>query len=193
MEGRHVALIRGINVGRAKRVAMANLRGLLADLGYGDVQSLLNSGNVVFSAGRAKPSRIAERIEVAMRERLGVSASVTVVTAEDFSIVVEGNSLGEAARDPARFLVVFCNDARRLKELEPLMRQSWGREALAVGNLAAYLWCSSGIIESRLAEAVGRVLGESAAARNWNTVMKIHAALLSSSTTARSGRRRQRT
>jgi len=175
--GRHVALIRGINVGRAKRVAMADLRGLLADLGYREVQTLLNSGNLVFSAGHEKPSRIGERIEVAMRERLGVSAPVTVLTAAAFSTVVEENRLGEVAKDPARFLVAFCNDAGRLKQLERLTRQAWSPEALAVGSVAAYLWCSSGILESRLAEAVGRVLGESTTTRNWTTVTKIHAVL----------------
>jgi uncharacterized protein (DUF1697 family) len=156
---------------------MADLRGLLADLGYREVQTLLNSGNVVFSAGRERPSRIAERIEVAMRERLGVSAPVTVLTAADFSAAVEENRLGKVARDPARFLVAFCNDAGRLKQLEGLTRQRWSPEALAVGSVAAYLWCASGILESRLVEAVGRVLGESTTTRNWTTVTKIHSAL----------------
>src|SRR6185295_14855725 len=149
--GRHVALIRGINVGRAKRVAMADLRGLLADLGYREVQTLLNSGNVVFTAGREKPGRIAERIELAMRERLGVSARVTVLTAAAFSTVVEENGLSKVAKDPARFLVAFCNDATRLKQLEALKRQAWSPEALGVGSAAAYLWCSAGILDSRLA------------------------------------------
>lgn len=79
--------------------------------------------------------------------------------------------------DPARFLVAFCNDAGRLKQLERLTRQPWSPEALAVGSVAAYLLCSSGILESRLAEAVGRVLGESTTTRNWTTVTKIHAVL----------------
>lgn len=192
MAGRHVALIRGINVGRAKRVAMADLRALLADLGYGEVQTLLNSGNLVFSGGRGKPSRIAERIAVAMRERLGVSAPVTVLTAAAFTAVVEENTLGEAARDPARFLVAFCAEAGHLKELEPLTRQSWNPEALAVGRLAAYLWCFPGILESRLAGAVGRALGESATTRNWTTVTKIHAVLSSSSAATVSAPRHRR-
>ena len=89
MANRHVALIRGINVGRAKRVAMADLRELLAELGYRDVQTLLNSGNVVFSGGREKPARMGKRIEAAMAERLGVSARVTVLIAAAFATVVE--------------------------------------------------------------------------------------------------------
>jgi uncharacterized protein (DUF1697 family) len=174
---RHVALIRGINVGRAKRVAMADLRELLADLGYGEVRTLLNSGNVVFSAGREKPNRIGTRIEAAMRDRLGVSAPVTVLTAAAFATVVEENGLAKLAKDPARFLVAFCNDAGRLEQLGPLTRRRWSPEALAVGSVAAYMWCASGILESRLAEAVGRVLGESTTTRNWTTVTKIHALL----------------
>ena len=112
---------------------MADLRGLLADLGYREVQTLLNSGNLVFSAGREKPSRIGERIEVAMRERLGVSAPVTVLTAAAFSTVVEENRLGEVAKDPARFLVAFCNDAGRLKQLERLTRQAWSSRSACGG------------------------------------------------------------
>jgi uncharacterized protein (DUF1697 family) len=53
MSATHVALLRGINVGKAKRVAMADLRALLEELGYADVRTLLNSGNVVFTAPRA--------------------------------------------------------------------------------------------------------------------------------------------
>ena len=170
---------------------MADLRELLAGLGYQEVQTLLNSGNLVFSVtGREKPDRIGERIEVAMRERLGVSARVTVLTAAAFSTVVEENRLGQAAKDPSRFLVAFCNDAGRLTQVKQLTRQPWSPDALAVGSVAAYLWCSSGILESPLAEAVGRVLGESTTTRNWTTVTKIHAVLQNASTTAGSAPRR---
>ena len=62
MPGRHVALLRGINVGKAKRIAMADLRALVADLGYRDVGTLLNSGNVVFTAPGAGPEDAARRI-----------------------------------------------------------------------------------------------------------------------------------
>ena len=177
MTHRYVALIRGINVGRAKRVAMADLRGLVAGLGYRDVQTLLNSGNVVFTAGREKPDRIARRVEQTIVERLGVSAAVTVLTSAAFSAAVEENTLAAVAEDPARLLVAFCGDAGRLTELEPLTRQEWKPEALALGSVAAYLWCPAGILASRLADAVGRVLCESMTTRNWRTVTKIHAVL----------------
>jgi len=188
---RHVALIRGINVGRAKRVAMADLRGLAAELGYDEVRTLLNSGNLVFSAGRDKPSRIGQRIELAMAERLGVSARVTVLTAAAIGTVVRENALDKAASDPTRLVVVFCGDTARFKELEPLARQDWSPEAIMLGSLAAYLWCPAGILVSQLHEAVGRTLGDSTTTRNWATVARIHAALqLESVRTAKKAGRR---
>jgi uncharacterized protein (DUF1697 family) len=174
---RYVALIRGINVGRAKRVAMADLRTLLAELGYVDVCTILNSGNVVFSGKHQQPRRIGKRVEEAMAQRLGVSGRVTVLTAAEFSRVVDENTLGRVATDPARLLVAFCNDRARLKELDALKRRDWAPEAMVAGSLAAYLWCADGILASRLLDAVGRALCESATTRNWATVSKVHAAL----------------
>lgn len=174
---RYVALIRGINVGRAKRVAMADLRTLLSRLGCGDVCTILNSGNVVFSGKREPPNRIGTRIEQAMSEQLGASGRVTVLTAAEFGRVVEENALVNVATDPARLLVAFCRDASRLKQLEAVKRQEWAPEAMAAGSLAAYVWCSEGILESRLLQVVGRALGESTTTRNWATVGKVQAAL----------------
>ena len=171
----HVALIRGINVGKAKRVAMADLRALMEKLGYGDPRTLLNSGNVVFDAGRDAPGKVAARVEQGMAAKLKVSARVTVLTAADFATVVEENPLGSVADDPSRLLVAFLTDLPDRKRLEPLARQTWKPEALGLGSRAAYLWCPAGIIESRLAEAVGRVLGEATTTRNWATVTKIQA------------------
>ena len=171
----HVALIRGINVGKAKRVAMADLRGLMEKLGYGDPRTLLNSGNVVFEAGREAPSKVAARVEQGMAARLKVSARVTVLTAADFASVVEENPLGRVASDPTRLLVAFLTDPADAKRLEPLARRTWKPEAFGLGSRAAYIWCPAGMIESPLAEAVGRVLGDATTTRNWATVTKIQA------------------
>src|SRR5688572_11970726 len=104
MTGRHVALLRGINVGRAKRVAMADLRALVEGLGYGDVRTLLNSGNVVFTVRRAAKSDPASRIEKALAAQLGIASRVTVLTAPELAAVVEQNPLLKVADDPSRLL-----------------------------------------------------------------------------------------
>jgi uncharacterized protein (DUF1697 family) len=173
---------------------MADLRTLLAGLGYSDVVTILNSGNVVFHAPKQPPIRISQQVEGAMSERLGVSGRVTVLTADEFARVVEENALAEVATDPARLLVAFCSDLARLKQVNSLKRQEWAPEAVAAGSLAAYLWCSEGILASRLVDAVGRAMGDSMTTRNWATVGKIQAALQpESSATATRPPRPQRT
>ncbi len=172
---RQVALIRGINVGRAKRVAMADLRKLVADLGYSDVRTLLNSGNVVYGVPTGAADDAAARIQDGIAGRLGVSARVVVVTASDLANVVADNPFRDIADDPARLLVAFLANPADLSRLEPLSRQDWAPEALAVGRCAAYLWCAKGILESKLPAAVGRLIGDTATTRNWATVTKLHA------------------
>ena len=175
MTGRQVALIRGINVGRAKRVAMADLRALVEDLGYGDVRTLLNSGNVVFSAPGAAPGDAAARIEQALATRLGVSAPVTVLTAAELAAIVTDNPLLEVADNPSRLLVAVLANPDDRPRLEPLVEQDWAPEVLAISDRVAYLWCPEGVLASRLPEAVGRVLDDAVTTRNWTTVTKLRA------------------
>ena len=170
----HVALIRGINVGRAKRVAMADLRAIVGDLGYGDVRTLLNSGNVVFTVPASVRTDPARSIEQGITARLGISARVTVLTAAELAAAVAENPLGKVATDPTRLLVTVLTNPADRKRLLPLARQDWTPEVLAVGRRVAYLWCPKGMLESRLAQTVSRLLGDAATARNWATVTKLH-------------------
>jgi len=172
---RQVALLRGINVGRAKRVAMADLRTLVEELGYGEVRTLLNSGNVVFTTPRAAAGDAAGRIEKALTTKLGVSARVTVISAADLAAAIRENPLLEVAHDPSRLLVAVFNNVADLPKLEPLMKQDWATDALAIGSRVAYLWCAEGILASKLLVAVSRVLGDAVTTRNWATVLKLHA------------------
>jgi uncharacterized protein (DUF1697 family) len=173
--GRQVALIRGINVGRAKRVAMADLRAQVEALGYRDVRTLLNSGNVVFTALGVAPSETAARIEEVLAERLRVPARVTVLTAAELAAAVAGNPLLAVAADPSRLLVSVLTNPVDRPRLEPLADQDWAPEVLALGARVAYLWCPEGILASRLPEAVGRALGDAVTTRNWATMTKLHA------------------
>src|SRR5687768_15723644 len=105
----HVALFRGINVGRAKRVAMADLRRVMEELGFERVRTLLNSGNVVFDAGRGQSAAAGDaagRIERAVVDSTGVSSRVTVITSKDLDVVVDENPVPDAA-DPSRLFVAF--------------------------------------------------------------------------------------
>jgi uncharacterized protein (DUF1697 family) len=171
-----VALLRGVNVGRAKRLAMADLRELVERLGHTNVRTLLNSGNVVFDARCANAGKIARSVEMAIVNRFGFTATVVVLTAADLAAIVLENPLQSGATDPSRYLVAFVSSTTDLAKAKSLLAESWTPDALAIGQRAAYLWCAKGIIASGLLQAFNRATGGIATTRNWATVLKLHAA-----------------
>ena len=175
MPATHIALLRGINVGTAKRVPMADLRELMAGLGYSGVATLLNSGNVVFTSRRERPERAEARIEEAIAGRFGFTSRVTVITAEELAAIVNENPLRDAATDPSRLLIAVLKAPLDRAKLLPLAERSWAPGLLAVGTRAAYLWCPDGMLESPLASEVGRILADAVTTRNWATVLKLQA------------------
>jgi uncharacterized protein (DUF1697 family) len=174
---RFVALLRGINVGRANRVAMSDLRALMHSLGYSNVRTLLNSGNAVFDGPAEPQARLADRIQAAVAEKLGVEALIVVKSAKDMAAVVSGNKLAAIATNPSRLLVAFTSDAKALARLVPLAKTDWNSDAVHVGKHAAYIWCANGILESKAAVALLRDLEGTGTTRNWSTVEKINALL----------------
>jgi uncharacterized protein (DUF1697 family) len=171
-----IALLRGINVGRAKRIAMAQLRDLFVDLGHENVRTLLNSGNVLFRCGRANTGQLALAIQDAIADTCGFSTSVTVITAANLAAIVRDNPLLRVVKDPSRHLVAFVAHPRALDPLRSMLKESWAPDALAIGVGAAYLWCASGVLDSKLSQAFARRGGEAVTTRNWATVLKLHAA-----------------
>lgn len=172
---RYIALIRGINVGRAKRVAMADLRKLIDELGYRDVRSVLNSGNLVFTADGVAPGVAAAAIEEQMVLKLGVAARVMVLSSEELASVLAENTLLAQATDHARLLVFILGDAAMRAAVTPLCDRAWGVEALALGQRAAYVWCPQGVLASAAATELGKQLGDNTTSRNWNTLCKLYA------------------
>lgn len=172
MANAYVALIRGINVGHAKRVAMAELRALVEDLGYNDVRTLLNSGNVVFTAPAAA-ANAADRIEQGLADELGVSAKVTVLSATELAAALRANPLRKVADNPSRLLLGVLRDATAVAKLKPLLEEDWTPEALALSKRFAYLWCANGISTGRLFLEINRAAGDAVTARNWTTMMKL--------------------
>ena len=176
-----IALIRGINVGKANRIAMADLKRLIADLGHTEVRTLLNSGNVVFRAKRANAPKISVAIRDAITRECGFTASVMVVTAEELDRIIHEDPFQRVAKDHARYLVAFVADAKHLDPLRPLLEETWAPDALAMTERAAYLWCSSGILESKMNLTFARRAGATITTRNWATVLKLQAAAAQSS------------
>jgi uncharacterized protein (DUF1697 family) len=171
----YIALLRGINVGRAKRVPMSDLCKLVADLGFADVRSVLNSGNVVFSGPRKKPAEVAAAIEEALVLRLGVASRVIVLDGDELASIVDENPLLPHATDHSRLMVFVLEQSALRESLSVLSERDFGADRMAVGQRAAYVWCPNGVLDSPAASAVGKQLGDKTTSRNWNTVSKLHA------------------
>ena len=170
-----VALLRGVNVGRANRVPMAEFRSLLVGLGYGNVITLLNSGNAVFSAAAGATSRHAQGISDALVSKLKVEVPVIVKSARELATIVSECPIKAGPADHSRFLVAFVQQPKSLASLSSLRLLVTPPERFATGSQAAYLFCADGMLESKAGRALLGKTGKSATTRNWATVLKLHA------------------
>ncbi|APW43243.1 DUF1697 domain-containing protein [Rhodoferax saidenbachensis] len=170
-----VALMRGINVGKAKRIPMAELRALLEELGYTNVATLLNSGNAVFRSAKGTPASHAKQIAAAIASRMGFDVPVVVKSAKELAAIVAENPLAKAAANHSQLLTVFAQDHKTLTGLSTIATLIQPPEQFVVGDNAAYLHCAAGILESKAGEALLGKAGKSVTTRNWATVLKLQA------------------
>lgn len=169
-----IALFRGINVGKAKRIAMADLRTMFESLGFGNVRTLLNSGNVVFEAGRSSAASNTKKIGDALVEATGVSANTLVFTAAELDAAAAGNPFLARMDDPSRMLVGFISAGADRTPLQALVDTAPADEHIALGADAFYLWCPNGILDSAsAAKLVGPKFRDLITSRNWSTVRKL--------------------
>jgi uncharacterized protein (DUF1697 family) len=166
-------LLRGINLGSRNRIAMPALREAFAAAGFDDVQTYLQSGNVVLSS-RAAPKTVARRCEALIADRFGLDIDVVVRTRAELAAVVRQNPLGDVAKDPKRYQVSFLTakpDPKVVRKLEALAANG---ECLVASGRELYAWHPKGVARSKLwAALAGRGLGVTATARNWTTVTKL--------------------
>jgi uncharacterized protein (DUF1697 family) len=169
-----VAFLRAVNVGGRNRVAMTALRELLEGLGYGEVETHLQSGNAVFDAPGGTPGETAQEIEGALAERLHVAARVLVRSAAELERAIAGNPLADLATDPARMLVTFLSQAPEGEAAEGLVAADFEPDVFAFGEREVYVWCPEGLNATKLSNAFWeKRLGVVATGRNWRTVTRM--------------------
>jgi uncharacterized protein (DUF1697 family) len=170
---RYVALLRGINLGANRRVPMAELRTLLEELGYEDVRTLLQSGNVGVTSPKSG-NAVREELEAAIADRFGVETDVVVRTRKELEALVEANPLGDVADDPKRLQVWFLSGKPKAAAVRALEAADVAPEVVAVAGKEIHVWHAGGIQRSPASKVLDRVeLGVIGTARNWNTVEKL--------------------
>jgi len=168
-----VALLRGVNVGKAKRVPMAEFRKLLVTLGCTDVATLLNSGNAVFRSHAGTPARLASGIAEAIARKLKVEVPVIVKSAKELAAIVAENPVQVGPAEHSRFLVAFTQEPAALGHLAAIEPLTQPPERFAIGKHAAYLYCPNGILKSKAGEALLGKAGRHATTRNLATTQKL--------------------
>jgi uncharacterized protein (DUF1697 family) len=172
----HIALLRAVNVGGRRPIIMAELRDLLTELGFVDVRSLLQTGNLVFRSSALKDSDL-ERLMEEAAKRLDLHTDFFVRTAAEWKAIVSNNPFrDEAKRDAAHLVVMFLKQAPNAKDVEALRAATTGPEVVSVDGRQAYIMYSAGIGRSRLTNTlVEKKFRTRGTARNWNTILKLAA------------------
>ena len=173
-----VALLRAVNLGQHGKITMTDLRGLLTGLGYENIRTIVQTGNALFEA-QGEAAAIEAKIEAALAKELALKTPVIVRTAAQWREVIAANPYPKmAADDPAHLVVMALKTAPEAERLAALREAIKGAETAELKGSEAYLTYPDGIGTSKLTSAViERKLGVTGTARNWNTALKIAAAL----------------
>lgn len=169
-----IALLRAVNVGGKGKIPMAELRAMAADMGLDDPRTLLQSGNLVFSA-KGKAAELETRLEAETEKRLGVKTSYLIRTAKEWDALIDANPFAQEAKsDPSHMVAMPMKEAPAAAALTALREAIRGRETVEAVGRTLYLVYPDGIGTSKLTNAVvERRLGTVGTGRNWNTVLKL--------------------
>jgi uncharacterized protein (DUF1697 family) len=169
-----VALLRGINVGGKNRIPMAELRSLCERLGYRNVRTLIQSGNVVLD-GRGKPAALEADLERGIARSLGLEIPVVARTAESFASCLALNPLREAsASDPSHVLLGLSKSRPTPGAARALQERATAGERIEVVGEALWFHYPLGVGRSKLTPAlIDRLVGSTVTARNVTTATKL--------------------
>ena len=173
-----IALLRAVNVGGRNRLAMADLRALFVTLGFESVQTLLQSGNVVFMSSSGADKKLERILEARAKADLELQTDFFVRSAKEWNTLVQHNPFPrEAKKDPSKLVVVFLKDTPSSNAVSSLQSSIQGRERVRTHGRQAYVVYPDGLGRSRLtAAAIEKALGGRVTARNWNTILKLQVA-----------------
>ena len=174
-----IALLRAVNVGGRGKIAMADLKAWAEGLGFGRVRTLLASGNLLLDAKAGPGDQLEALLEAEAARQLDLRTSFLVRDRLEWDAIVEENAFPDAAReDPGHLVVMALKQAPTDATVETLRAAIKGPEAVVAVGRTLYATYPKGISESKLTSAlIERTLGVRGTARNWNTVLKIHALL----------------
>jgi len=168
-----IALFRGINVGGHHKLPMRELVSVLEDLGLWEIETYIQSGNVVFDCEDATLPGLSDRISQAVEKSHGFAPHVLILSASAFERAAAANPFPEAESEPKTLHLYFLVSAPLDPDWDAVEALKVQNESYALVGEVFYLHAPDGIGRSKLAARVENVLGVDATARNWRTVSNI--------------------
>jgi uncharacterized protein (DUF1697 family) len=170
----YIALLRSVNVAGHGRLAMADLQQSFIALGFSDVSTYIQTGNVMFRSPSTSSSTVVGRIERQLEQDFGSSPAVILRTVADLSRVLTTSPFPAQGADPSRHHVTFLAEEPSREKLATFSAPPSGRDELVVIGREVYVHTPDGYGNSKLSGAMlERRLGVPSTTRNWNTVTKL--------------------
>jgi uncharacterized protein (DUF1697 family) len=172
----YIAMLRGINIGGHKRIKMDKLRASFEALGFEQVKTYIQSGNVVFKTKKLSPAALSKRIEEKILSDFGFSASVISRSSDELATTIERNPfLKERGIDHEKLHVMFLSDAPAPAALKKLTNLTAPPDQFRSSDREFYFYLPNGVSQSVLMKSpVDRILGVVTTTRNWKTVNSLH-------------------
>jgi uncharacterized protein (DUF1697 family) len=170
--GTFISLLRGINVASQNLIRMPELKRLYETLGFGEVVTYVQSGNVVFGAPDGIEAELEKSIEAEIQRSLGLSVTVLVRTPDEIERVIQRNPFTHGRNEDAtRLYVTFLSSAPNGTELTALQSPNEDGDEFVLDGREIYLFCPNHYGRTRLNNNLfERKLKIPATTRNWNTV-----------------------
>lgn len=168
----YIAMLRGINVSGQKAVRMERLRESCAALGFLDIQTYVQSGNVVFREREKSPSDLSKAIAGAILGDFGFEVSILIRTSKEMKAVIERNPfLKDRGVDRSKLYTTFLLEGPLKGDLKNLEKFSSEADRFYIGRQEIYLYCPGGYGRTKISNtAIEKALSLRATTRNWKTV-----------------------
>lgn len=171
---KYVAFLRGINVGGKNKIRMETLREVFSALGFADVKTYINSGNVVFETAETAAGELAAKIETAIEREFALKIKVIARTVAEIENVIADNPFAGQFENDKNLHVFFLDEELSAEKCEMLLSNNDENETYAVQNREIFCLLRVSVLDSLMGrDYIGKKLKVSATARNWRTVCKI--------------------
>ncbi len=171
---KYVAFLRGINVGGKNKVKMETLREVCAALGFENVKTYINSGNVIFETEQTDDKKLAAKLEKAIEKEFALNIKVMVRSIAEIEEIVKNNPFDGQFENAKDLHVFFLDEELPTEKRELLLSNNTENEQYFVQNREIYCLLRVSVLDSLMGkDYIGKKLKVSATARNWRTVNKI--------------------